>query len=168
MTLNTTFRPEQVHKSAWIAPGAVVVGDVTLGENVSVWYQSVLRADTDSISIDVGTNVQDGCVLHVDPGYPLTIGKGVTVGHRAVVHGCTVGDNTLVGMGSILLNGCVIGQDSLIGAGSLIAQGKVYPDGVLLLGRPARVVRDLTPDEIEHTRKRALGYVEKLKAFKNS
>ena len=117
----------------WIAPGAVVVGDVTLGCNSSIWYNAVVRGDSAPIEIGENTNIQDGCVLHVDAGFPLKIGRGVTVGHAAILHGCTVGDNTLIGMGAIVLNGAQIGKDSLVAAGALVPQGRSYPDGVLLM-----------------------------------
>jgi len=166
MIYQTAFRPEQVHESVWIAPGAVIVGDVTLAQQVSIWYNAVLRGDNDSIYVDEGTNIQDACVLHVDPGFPLRIGKGVTVGHRAIIHGSQVGDYTLIGMGSILLNGCTVGENCMVGAGSLLPQGKVYPAGTLILGSPARVMRDLSDEEIEQNRQRARGYVEKAKQFR--
>lgn len=144
------------------------MGDVTLAQQVSIWYNAVLRGDNDAIYVDEGTNIQDACVLHVDPGYALRIGKGVTVGHRAIVHGSQVGDNTLIGMGAILLNGCAVGENCVVGAGSLLPQGKVYPTGTLILGSPARVMRDLSDEEIERNRQRALGYVEKAKHFRQA
>lgn len=139
----------------WIAPGAVVVGDVTLGRDSSIWYNAVVRGDSAPIEIGENTNIQDGCVLHVDAGFPLKIGRGVTVGHAAILHGCTVGDNTLIGMGAIVLNGAQIGKDSLVAAGALVPQGRSYPDGVLLMGAPARVVRSLKPEEIAENRHNA-------------
>lgn len=162
----TAFRPYQVHASAWIAPGAVVVGDVTLSEDVSVWFNAVLRGDTESLVIGVASNIQDGCVLHADPGFPLVLGRGVTVGHRAVVHGAKVGDNTLIGMGAILLNGVDVGDDCIVGAGALLTPGRVFPAGSLILGSPAVWTRSLTADEIAGNRRSAAGYVDKMRAFR--
>lgn len=163
---HTTFRPHQVHPGAWIAPGAVVVGDVTLHEGASVWFMAVLRGDTEALTVGPGSNIQDGAVLHADPGFPLLLGAGVTVGHRAVVHGARVGDNTLVGMGAILLNGAQVGADCIIGAGALLTGGQQFPPGMLILGSPARVVRPLRPEEVESNRSSAAGYVEKARAFR--
>lgn len=163
---HTMFRPHQVHPGAWIAPGAVVVGDVTLHEGASVWFMAVLRGDTEALTVGPGSNIQDGAVLHADPGFPLLLGAGVTVGHRAVVHGARVGDNTLVGMGAILLNGAQVGADCIIGAGALLTGGQQFPPGMLILGSPARVVRPLRPEEVESNRSSAAGYVEKARAFR--
>lgn len=168
LIFHTQFRPQQVHPSAFIAAGAVVVGDVTLAHDVSVWFNAVLRGDTELLIISAGTNIQDGAVLHADPGYPTTIGAGCTVGHRAIVHGARVGDNTLVGMGAILLNGVVVGENCIIGAGALLTQGKDFPSGSLILGSPAKVVREVTADEISANRASAAGYVQKAQAFKAS
>ncbi len=166
-TFHTQFRPEQVHPSVFIAAGAVVVGDVTLAHDVSVWFNAVLRGDTELMIISAGTNIQDGAVLHADPGYPTIVGVGCTVGHRAIVHGARVGDNSLVGMGAILLNGAVVGENCIIGAGALLTQDKIFPPGSLILGSPAKVVRELTADEISENRARAVGYVQKAQAFKS-
>jgi carbonic anhydrase/acetyltransferase-like protein (isoleucine patch superfamily) len=165
-TFHTQFRPEQVHPSVFIAPGAVVVGDVTLAQDVSVWFNAVLRGDTELLIISVGTNIQDGAILHADPGYPTTVGAGCTIGHRAIVHGARVGDNTLVGMGAILLNGVIVGENCIVGAGALLTQGKEFPPGSLIVGSPAKVIRELTADEISSNRASAVGYVQKAKAFK--
>ena len=140
----TQFRPEQVAASAFIAPGAVVVGDVTLEAQSSVWFTAVLRGDTAPIRVGKGSNVQDGSVLHADPGFPCTLGDGVTVGHRAIVHGATVGNNSLVGMGAIVLTGAVIGENCLIGAGALVTEGMQVPDGSVVLGLPGKIRRALT------------------------
>lgn len=156
------FHPELVHETAWIAPGAVVVGDATLHERVSVWFQAVVRADTEPHVIGAGSNIQDFAMLHADPGYPLVLGAGVTVGHHAIVHGAQVGDNTLIGMGAILLNGVQVGANCLIGAGALLTQNKIFPDGVLILGSPARVIRELTAAEIAENRESAEHYQQKL------
>ncbi|MCL8026863.1 gamma carbonic anhydrase family protein [Nocardioides bruguierae] len=133
--------------SAWVAPGAVVVGDVRLGACSSVWYTAVLRADGDTIAVGTDSNVQDGSVLHTDPGFPLTLGDRVSVGHRAVLHGCTVEDDVLVGMGAIVMNGAVVGAGSIIGAGAVLAEGACVPPGSLVLGLPGRVRREVTDAE---------------------
>lgn len=151
----------------WIAPSADVCGAVTLGEDVSIWFGAVVRADNEPMRIGARSNIQDGAVLHSDPGSPLTIGDGVTVGHRAVLHGCTIGDNSLIGIGAIVLNRAVIGANSLVGAGTLVPEGKVFPDGVLLLGQPARVARELTPEQIEGLRLSAAHYVWNGKRFRD-
>ena len=134
--LNTTFHPEQIDPTCWIAPGAVVVGDVTLEALVSVWFHASLRGDTTPVHVKTRSNIQEGAVFHADPGYPCLVGEGVTVGHGAILHGCTVGDNVTVGMGCILMNGVVVGENTVIGAGAMLTQGKAYPPGVLILGAP--------------------------------
>ena len=149
----------QVHTSAWVAESAVVVGKVTLAENASVWYGAVLRGDNDHISVGANSNVQDGSVLHTDNGMPLTIGSNVTVGHQVMLHGCTIGDGSLIGIQSIVLNGARIGRNCLVGAGSLVTEGKEFPDGVLIVGRPAKVVRELTAEQIAGLQRSAPHYV---------
>lgn len=144
--------------TAWIAPGAWVVGDVELAEGSSVWFGAVLRGDTEPIAVGENSNIQDGCVLHTDPGFPLRIGAGVTVGHRAVLHGCVVEDGSLIGMGAVVLNGARIGSGSIIGAGALVPEGKSIPERSLAVGVPARVVRELNKSELEGLRKSAEGY----------
>ena len=146
-------------KTNYIAPGAYVLGNVTLKEDASVWFGAVIRGDTDSITLGKGTNIQDNCTLHADRGYPVTLGDYVTVGHNAVVHGCTVGDNTVIGMGSILLSGAVVGANCMIGAGSLVTGKMVIPDGSLVIGSPAHVVRELTEEEIAANHENALHYI---------
>lgn len=143
----------------FIAPSADVMGDVELGENSSIWYQAVVRGDHDRISIGAGSNIQDGCVIHADKGHPAIIGKNVTVGHRAIIHGCQIGDNTLVGMGAIVLNGAKIGKNCIIGAGALVTGGTEIPDGMMALGSPAKVRRPLSQHEIEMNEKSARSYV---------
>lgn len=128
---------------AWIAPTAVVIGNVRLGHDVSIWFGAVLRGDDDSIEIGEGSNVQDNAVLHVDPGHPISIGRECTIGHRAMVHGCSIGDGTLIGMGATVLNGARIGKGCLIGAGALVTEGKVIPDHSMVLGAPGKVVREV-------------------------
>ena len=147
---------------AWVADSASVIGRVRLAAGASVWYGAVLRGDNDWITIGERSNVQDGSVLHTDLGQPLTLGRDVTVGHQVMLHGCQVGDGSLIGIQSVVLNGARIGRHSLLGAGSLVTEGKVFPDGVLLMGRPARVVRELTPEEIARLKGSAEHYVAQV------
>jgi carbonic anhydrase/acetyltransferase-like protein (isoleucine patch superfamily) len=149
----------QLADPAWIAPNAIVIGDVRLARNVSIWWNVVVRGDTDPITIGENTNIQDNSVLHTDIGIPLTIGAGVTIGHMAMVHGCTVGDGSLIGIGAIVLNHAVIGRECLIGAGSLIPEGKEIPDRSLIMGSPGRVIRQLTDEEVAKLRDSAAHYV---------
>jgi carbonic anhydrase/acetyltransferase-like protein (isoleucine patch superfamily) len=142
----------------FVAPGARLVGRVILRAGASVWFNAVLRGDNEPIEVGEGANVLDGCVLHTDPGLPLTIGREATIGHLAILHGCTVGDGALVGMGAVVLNRARIGARSLIGAGALVTEDKVIPEGVLAMGRPAKPVRDLTPEEIEGLARSAAKY----------
>ena len=150
----------QVPASAWVAESAQVMGKVTLAENASVWYGAVLRGDNDRITVGRNSNVQDGSVLHTDHGVPLTIGEHVTIGHQVVLHGCTIGDGSLVGIGSVVLNRARIGRNSIVGAGSLVPEGKEFPDGVLIVGSPAKVVRELTPEQIAGLQRSAAHYVQ--------
>jgi carbonic anhydrase/acetyltransferase-like protein (isoleucine patch superfamily) len=145
-------------RSAYIAPNATVVGKVILAENSTVWFGATLRGDNETISIGANSNVQDGAVLHTDPGFPLSIGANVSIGHQAMVHGCTVGDGSLIGIQSIVLNGATIGKGCLIGAGALITERKVFPDGCLIIGSPAKVVRELSAEERENLIKVAENY----------
>lgn len=147
----------------FMAPGAYVTGDVTIGENVGVWYNAVIRADMAPIIIGDNSNIQDNCTLHTGTGFPLTVGNGVTIGHNAVVHGCTVGDNTTIGMGSIILNGAKVGKNCIIGAGSLVTGKMKIPDNTMAFGNPVKVIRKLTDEEIEGNRKNAEKYVELMK-----
>ena len=151
----------RVAAGAWVAENATVVGNVDVGEGATIWFGAVVRADNDLISIGAGTSVQDGAVLHTDPGYQLVVGANVTIGHQVMLHGCRIGDGTLVGIQTIVLNGASIGRNCLVGAGSLITEGKQYPDGVLIVGRPAKVVRELRADELENLVSAARVYVEK-------
>jgi carbonic anhydrase/acetyltransferase-like protein (isoleucine patch superfamily) len=150
----------------WIAPNATVLGDVTLERDASVWFGAVVRGDNDPIVIGEASNIQDGSVLHTDEGVPLRIGRGVTVGHQVMLHGCTIGDHSLIGIGSIVLNGAVIGSNCLIGAKSLITEGKVIPDGSLVMGSPGKVVRQLTDPEIQLLQASALHYVGNWKRYR--
>ena len=154
-----------ISSSAFVADNATVRGDVTLGECSSVFFGAVLRGDRAPITIGSGTNIQDNCVVHVDYDYPVVVGQNVTVGHGAILHGCTVGDNTLIGMGTIVLNGARIGRDCIIGAGALVTQGKVVPDGSMAYGNPARIIRQLTPEEVEANRANAQAYVDEAHAL---
>lgn len=156
-----------LHPSTFVAPNATVLGDVTLGANSSVFYGAVLRADVNSIDIGMGSNIQDGCIIHVDPPYPVVIGNGCTVGHGAILHGCAVGDNSLIGMGAIVLNGAQIGKNCIIGAGALVTQNTVIPDGSLVIGSPAKIKRSLTPEEIEGNRQTAENYIAEITEYKN-
>ena len=149
----------------WIAPGAHVIGDVVLGHDVSIWFNSVVRGDNDRITIGDGSQVQDGCVLHSDPGYPLTLGKGVSIGHMSMIHGCTIDDGTLIGIKSVVLNGAKIGKNCVIGANSLITENKVIPDGVMVMGSPGRVVRELKPEEIAFFTGVAAHYAARAKRY---
>ena len=150
----------------WIAPTAVLIGSVTLGRNASIWWNSVLRADNEPIVVGENSNIQDGCVLHTDPGYPLTVGKAATIGHMVMLHGCTIGDGTLVGIGSVILNGTKIGRNCVIGASTLIAENKEIPDNSLVVGSPGRVIRTLNEEQIAKVAQAATGYVERWKQYK--
>ncbi len=149
----------------WVAPSADVIGDAQLGEEANVWFGAVIRADNTPIVVGARTNIQEGAMLHSDPHAPLTIGAGVTVGHHAILHGCTVGDNVLIGMGATVLNNAVIGDDCLVGAGALVTEGKTFPPGSLIVGAPAKAVRVLSPDAIARLRMSADGYVAKARAY---
>lgn len=146
-------RPNTDSDDFWIAPSADIIGQVTLGNNASIWWRAVLRADNEPISIGEDCNIQDGSVLHTDPGFPLTLRRGVTIGHMCMLHGCTVDDNSLIGIGSIILNGAKIGKNCLIGANSLITENKVIPDNSMVLGSPGKVIKELTPEQIEGLKK---------------
>ena len=150
----------------WIAPDANLIGRVVVEEAASVWFGSTLRGDNEPIVIGAGTNVQENCVMHTDLGYPLTIGAGCTIGHKVMLHGCTLGENTLIGMGATILNGAKIGSNCLIGAGALITEGKEIPDGSLVMGAPGRVIRQLDDAAIEGLRKSAKHYQDNMRRFR--
>ena len=149
----------------WIAPGALVIGKVRLERNASVWFGAVLRGDNELILVGENSNVQDACVLHTDPGAPLTIGRNCTIGHRAILHGCAIGDNTLIGMGATVLNRARIGANCLIGANTLITEGKVIPDNSLVMGAPGKVVGELNAEALAKLPKSAEGYVKNWQRF---
>lgn len=152
--------------SAWVADNARVMGNVVLSEDSSVWFGTTVRGDTETITIGRGSNVQDGSVLHADVGFPLTLGENVTVGHQVMLHGCTIGDESLIGIGAVVLNGAKIGKNCLVGAGALVTEGKEFPDGSMILGSPARVMRQLTPEQIEGLRWSAKHYIENAQRFR--
>ncbi|MGW6692517.1 gamma carbonic anhydrase family protein [Rhodococcus sp. NPDC054953] len=147
-----------VADSAWLAPTATVIGDVTLGEQASIWYGAVARGDAESITVGTGSNIQDNVTLHADPGLPLTVGANVSVGHNAVLHGCTIGDATLIGMGAVVLNGARLGAHCLVAAGAVVLEGTEIPDRSLVAGVPAKVRRQLTDEEVAHVGHNAEGY----------
>lgn len=156
----------EIDADTWIAPAAHVLGRVRLAAGVSVWFGAVLRGDTEWIDVGAGSNVQEGCTLHTDVGYPLTIGAGCTIGHNVILHGCTIGDDTLVGMGATILNGARIGQGCLIGAGALVTEGKVIPDGSLVMGAPGRVVREMDAVARQRVQASALHYRDRMRQFR--
>ena len=149
----------------WGAPSADVIGDARLGEGASVWFGAVIRADNTPILVGARTNIQEGAMLHSDPDAPLTIGDEVTIGHHAILHGCTIGDNVLVGMGATILNNAVIGDDCLIGANALVTEGKVFPAGSLIVGAPAKAVRDLSPEAIAALKLSAAAYAARSRVY---
>ena len=159
-------RTPEVAETAWVADSAQVMGAVRIGEDASIWFGAVVRGDNEPIEIGAGSNIQDGSVLHSDLGKPLTIGRHVTVGHMVQLHGCTIGDESLIGIGAIVLNGAKIGRHCLVGAGSLVTEGKEFPDGSMIMGSPAKVVRELTPEQIEGLRKSAQSYIANARRFK--
>lgn len=157
-----------IPSSAYVAPGATVIGRVTLGERASVWPGAVVRADDETITIGDNTNIQDGAVLHVDPGCPMTLGANVVVGHQATLHGCTIGEGSLVGMQAIVCNRAVIGRECLIGAGALVTEGKVFPDRSLIVGAPARVQRQVTDADVANMRSGAKTYVRRSTEYRTT
>ena len=157
--------PEIDPEVAWIAPTAVLIGQVIVQAQAGIWFGVVARGDNEPIVIGARSNVQENCVLHTDMGFPLTIGAGCTIGHKAMLHGCTIGDNTLIGMGATILNGARIGRDCLIGAGALVTEGKEIPDGSLVVGAPGKVIRPLDADAIAGLRRSADNYVRNARRF---
>lgn len=155
----------RVAATAWVADSAQVMGNVVLGADASVWFGAVVRGDTECITIGAGSNIQDASVLHADIGQPLVVGERVTVGHQVVLHGCTIGDETLIGIGAIVLNGAKIGKNCLVGAGALVTEGKEFPDGSMVIGSPAKAVRQLTPLQFEGLRQSAQHYMDNAQRF---
>ncbi len=158
----------KVAASAWVADNAQVMGDVVLGEDSSVWFGATLRGDTETITVGRGSNIQDGSVLHADIGFPMTVGENVTVGHQVMLHGCTIGDGSLIGIGAVVLNGAKIGKHCLVGAGSLVTEGKEFPDGSMILGSPARAVKSLTPEQIDSLRMSAKHYTDNAARYRKT
>lgn len=169
MTLYTlgAHRPE-IHDDTWVAADANLIGQVVLEAGASVWFGVTIRADHEEIRIGKGSNVQENTIMHIDRGYPLRIGENCTIGHKAMLHGCTIGDNTLIGMGATVLNGARIGKNCLIGAGALITEGKEIPDGSLVMGAPGRVVRELDAAAIDSLTASALHYQENMRRFRDT
>jgi carbonic anhydrase/acetyltransferase-like protein (isoleucine patch superfamily) len=157
----------EIAEDTWIAPDANLIGRIVVESAASVWFCATLRGDNEVITVGEGSNIQENCVLHTDIGYPLTIGKGCTIGHKVMLHGCTIGDNSLIGMGATVLNGAKIGNNCLIGAGALITEGKEIPDGSLVMGVPGKVVRALDEAAIEGLRKSATGYQANMRRFRD-
>lgn len=159
-------RQPQIDPQSWIAPNATVIGAVHLKANASLWWNVTVRGDNDLISIGENSNIQDGCVLHTDDGIPLTVGANVTVGHLAMLHGCTVGEGSLIGIGAVLLNRSVIGRQSIVGANALIPEGKCYPERSLIVGSPGKVVRQLSEEEVQRLLQAAAGYVANWQRYR--
>jgi carbonic anhydrase/acetyltransferase-like protein (isoleucine patch superfamily) len=158
----------KIAPTAFIAPGAQIIGRVTIGERSSVWFNCVLRGDADEIIIGDGVNIQDGTIVHMDEGVPLRVSDEVTVGHRAIIHGCTIGRGALIGMGAIVMNKADIGEYALVAAGALVTEGKVIPPRTLAMGSPAKVVRELTDEEVERLKQNAVGYQRRAKQYKDA
>ncbi|WP_280189757.1 gamma carbonic anhydrase family protein [Delftia sp. PS-11] len=156
----------EVAASAWVADSAQVMGNVRLAEDASIWFGAVVRGDCESITVGEGSNIQDASVLHADLGKPLVVGRHVTVGHQVMLHGCTIGDESLIGIGAVVLNGAKIGRNCLVGAGALVTEGKEFPDGSMIIGSPAKAVRQLTPEQIEGLRRSAAHYIDNARRFK--
>ena len=152
----------------WVAPNATIIGDVTLEKNTSVWFNATIRGDIENIFVGEGSNIQDGSVLHTDPGYPLKIGKNVTVGHLVMLHGCTIGDNSLIGIGAVILNNAKIGKNCIIGAKALITENKDIPDNSLVVGAPGKIIRKVTDEEIKRVKENAVHYQENWKKYSKS
>jgi carbonic anhydrase/acetyltransferase-like protein (isoleucine patch superfamily) len=166
MIYNLGKQQADIADDAFIAPSAVVIGDVKLHPEASIWFGAVLRGDIETITIGRGSNIQDGTVCHTDPNNPCTIGDFVTVGHMAMLHGCTIGDGSLIGIGATMMNGSAIGKECIVGAHALVTEGKKFPDGVVIMGAPAKVVRELNDDDRAKLRANAERYVERAKRYK--
>lgn len=159
-------RAPAIKPGAWVADNATIIGAVTLEENANVWFNCVLRGDNDDLIVGENSNVQDGSILHTDAGIKLRIGRDCTIGHMVMLHGCEIGDNTLVGIKSVILNRAKIGRNSIVGANSLVTEGKQFPDNVMLMGAPAKVVRELTPQEVQIIKLTSLHYVDNAKRYR--
>lgn len=159
------MKKPEIHPGAFIAPGAAIYGDVVIEDGCSVWFHAVVRGERAPVRIAEGSNVQDNCVVHVDQGFGVNIGKNVTIGHGTIVHGCRIGDNSLIGMGAILLNGCVIGKNCIVGAGALVTQNTIIPDYSLVIGSPAKVAREVTPEEAASNLSNARHYVQEGREY---
>jgi len=157
----------RIADTAWVADSAVVIGNVELAAEASIWFGAVLRGDTETLTIGRRSNVQDGSVLHADHGFPLVLGEGVTIGHQVMLHGCSIGDGSLVGIQAVVLNGARIGRHCLVAAGAVVTEGKEFPDGSLIMGAPARVVRPLTPEQIEGLKESAQHYVDNARRYRD-
>lgn len=157
--------PDQTAGFSWIAPTASVIGNVILGENVGIWFGTTIRGDNEMIEIGARTNIQENCVLHTDPGFPIHIAQGCTIGHKAMLHGCNIAENTLIGMNATVLNGAKIGKNCLIGAGALIPEGKEIPDNSLVVGMPGKILRQLDDNAVAGLKASAAHYVERAKLF---
>jgi len=149
----------------WIAPNASIIGDITLEKNTSIWFNTTLRGDIENIHVGEGSNIQDGSVLHTDPGYPLKIGKDVTIGHLVMLHGCNIADNSLIGIGAVILNGAQIGKNCIIGANALVTENKVIPNNSLVIGSPGKIIRQVTDEEVKMITKNAIHYQKNLKKY---
>lgn len=168
MPMETRFRPDLIHPTAFVAQGAVVVGDVTIGAETSVWFNAVVRGDTTPITIGARCNIQDGVIMHADPGFPCVLSDGVTVGHAAIVHGASIGANVVIGMRAIIMNGAEIGEDSIVGAGAVVTAGSRVPPGSLVLGTPGKVRRSLTEAERGGNRTTADHYVGAAQEYRRN
>ncbi len=157
----------KVDPTAYVAVEATLIGDVTLGHEATVWPGAVIRGDNEPIRIGDGSNVQEGAVLHADPGYPLIVGRNVTVGHQAMLHGCTIGDGSLVGIQAVVMNGAVIGKDSIVGAGALVPEGKVFPERSLIMGVPGKVVREVGEADLANLKRAAEVYIRKASLYRD-
>jgi carbonic anhydrase/acetyltransferase-like protein (isoleucine patch superfamily) len=157
----------RVAASAWVADSAQVIGNVELAQDTSIWFGAILRGDTETIVIGRGSNIQDGSVLHADIGMPLTVGEDVTVGHQVMLHGCTIGDGSLIGIGAVVLNGAKIGKGCIVGAGALVTEGKEFPDGSMIIGSPAKVVRELSVEQQGALKMSAVHYIENARRFQS-
>jgi carbonic anhydrase/acetyltransferase-like protein (isoleucine patch superfamily) len=158
----------QIHADTWVAPDANLIGKVVMEERSSVWFGCTIRADHEEIRVGEGSNVQENCIMHVDAGFPLTIGKDCTIGHKAMLHGCTIGDGSLIGMGATVLNGAKIGKNCLIGAGALVTEGKEIPDNSVVMGTPGKVVKTLSPEHAQRMAAGALHYQDNMRKFRET